>query len=252
MTYKQKYFSLDNILKEYNSSGLNYKMPVMLGVNTFDNNEYADMVVLKNIIIGGATGSGKSNFIHTIISSLITRFTPNEMKILLIDMKRVEMGLYNGLPHLFTDFIVESKQAVYWLKKVFEEKKQSMSIHPYTLIVIDTHSDIMISPESNEFIQLILQVLKEGPDLGIYLIMCDSRVGPDVFPKVFIDNFNTHICFNVASKEGSKTLINSEDGAYLLGRGDMLFKTESKELKRIQAPFITEKEILNLVNSFKK
>ncbi len=162
-------------------------------------------------------------------------------------MKRVEFSIYNGLPHLLTDCIVDSGITVKWLKKVLDDKKKSKLIKPYTFIVIDTSSDILISEFQEEFIKLITQITNEGPDLGIYTVMYDSRVGNEVFPAIFLKNFKTHICFNTADGAASKILINSEDGQFLLGRGDMLLKSgDSQELKRIQAPLISEKEILKI------
>ncbi len=239
--------SLKTMMEDYDKSGLKYKIPVMLGVNSFGKNEYADLTELKSILMGGTTGSGKSVFGNAIISSLLFRFLPCELKLLLIDMKRVEFSIYNGLPHLLTDCIVDSGITVKWLKKVLDDKKKSKLIKPYTFIVIDTSSDILISEFQEEFIKLITQITNEGPDLGIYTVMYDSRVGNEVFPAIFLKNFKTHICFNTADGTASKILINSEDGQFLLGRGDMLLKSgDSQELKRIQAPLISEKEILKI------
>lgn len=251
MSYKQSFINIHSVIEDYDKSGLKYKIPVMLGMNTFDNNEYADLTELKSILMGGTTGSGKSVFAHSLICSLLMRFSPHELKILLMDMKRVEFSIYNGLPYLLTDCIVDSGVAVKWLGKILEEKKKSKAIQPLTLIVIDTNSDIMFSNYAKEFSELISQITNEGPGLGIYIIMYDSRVGSEVFPPSFIKNFKTHICFNTSTKEASQLLVNSDNGINLLGKGDMLFKTGSEELKRIQSPNITENEITSIVSSAK-
>ncbi len=251
MSYKQTFINIHSVMGDYDKAGLKYKIPVMLGINTFGNNEYADFTELKSILMGGTTGSGKSVFAHSLICSLLMRFSPNELKILLIDMKRVEFSIYNGLPYLLTDCIVDSDVAVKWLGKILEEKKNSKAIQPFTLIVIDTNSDIMFSNYAKEFSELVNHIANEGLDLGIYIVMYDSRVGSEVFPPSFLKNFKTHICFNTSTKEASQLLINSDDGINLLGSGDMLLKTGSEELKRIQSPNITENEITSIVSSVK-
>lgn len=252
MSYTQTFFNLQTIIEDYNKSGLKYKIPVMLGVNTFGKNEYADLTELQSILMGGTTGSGKSVFGCALISSLLLRFSPNELKLLLIDMKQVEYPVYNDLPHLLTKCIVDSGESVNWLRKVIDEKKKSKEAKPYIFIVIDTFSDIMVSDFSKEFINLINEITVYGPDLGIYLMMYDSRVGTEVFNHLFISGIKTHICFNTSDEDGSKLLIGSGNGIYLLGKGDMLFQPDrNKEPIRIQGPWISEKEIKQLIDSIK-
>lgn len=250
MGYTQPMVKLQTMLEDYKKSNLQYNIPVMVGLNTFGNYEYADLTEIKSILMGGATGSGKSVFGDALISSLILRFSPKELKLLLIDPKRVELLIFNGIPHMITDTIVDADQAIKWLYKVYDNKKKNND-GSYTLIVIDTSSDLMVF-NPIEATKIISEIARYGSEYGVYLIVCDSRVCIEVFPNVFLKNFKTHICFNVSSKLDSKLLINSDDGSHLLGKGDMLFQSESGEIKRIQGPNITEKEILSVVSSLKK
>lgn len=242
---------LKRMIEQYEKLNLNYKLPVPLGVDGENKEQFADFVDLKHILMGGQTGSGKSVFAHSLINFLLLRFSPEDLRILLVDMKRVEFPLtYNGLPYLITDCLMDSELTTKWLRRVLDEKKRSKNIKPYTLIVIDTSSDIMCSNYRNDFINLVNEILINGSALGIYLVMFDSRVGEEVFNPLFISGFNTIICFTTADKAGSKLLINSEDGAdYLLGRGDMLLlKKDQPHPVRLQAPYISGEEIERIVD----
>lgn len=245
--------SLKRMIEQYDKSNLNYKLPVPLGVDVENKEQFADLVVLKNILMGGQTGSGKSVFVNSLINFLLLRFSPEDLKLLLVDMKRVEFYLFKGLPHLITDCLVDSGLTVKWLRNVLDEKMKSKNIKPYILVVIDTSSDIMLSDYRNDFINLINEILVYGPDLGIYLVMYDSRVGEEVFPTSFISGFNTIICGAVADKDASQLLINSNDGVNLLGRGDLLFlKKGQQHPLRLQVPWESEEEnkkIIDFINS---
>lgn len=249
----QKYeYLLKDALVTYESLNLNYKVPVCLGIDEEGKEHFADLVDLKHILMGGQTGSGKSIFAHSLINSLLLRFSPEDLKLLLVDMKRVEFTQYNGLPHMITDCLVDSSLVIKWLGEVLDEKKKSKNIKPYNLIIIDTSSDIMLNNYRNDFMNLINEILVSGPSLGIFLVMYDSRVGEEVFPLSFVSGFNTIICFATADKAGSEILINSGDGVNLLGRGDMLLlKKDQLFSTHLQAPFISDNEIKETIDTLK-
>jgi S-DNA-T family DNA segregation ATPase FtsK/SpoIIIE len=237
--------SLKEMLQEYEKAELDYKLPIMLGVDDSGKNQYSDLTAIGNILMGGQTGSGKSMFAHCIINSLIQYCSPNDLRLLLIDMKRVEFGVYDRLPHLLTDPITDSELVIEWLRKVIDDKRKSKALRPYSVIIIDTYSDIMVSDFRKDFINLISEIIICGPDLGIYVVMYDSRVGEEVFDPVFVSGIKTHICFATASKSGSQLLINSDEGESLLGSGDMLLLKEGKPpLIHLQAPYITSEQVV--------
>jgi len=240
--------SLLQLLEEYQASGLNYQLPIVLGKNTEGKTIFADLVELENILMAGETGSGKSVFLHQVIWTLIPKFSPDKLELLLIDMKVVEFGRYKKLPHLITDPITNSGLAVEWLTKILDKKKRSKTKKRNTVIFIDTFSDIMYSDYGEEFTKLVNEIILKGSSLGIYLLMCDSRVSKEVFDKSFTSGFKTKICFKVMDEEASIRIIDSSAGIDLLGKGDMLLLMENhKNPIRLQGPWISSEEIKQIM-----
>lgn len=259
-------------IKKYRQLGLDYNLPVFLGIDDEGNEHFADLVDLKHILMAGSTGSGKSIFGHTLIASLLSLVNPNKLKLLLVDGKCVEFTrVYNNLPCLLTktltdpdkvfiqlDLLVNEKNIR--LKKILRSKVDNFEEYcqqhpkentPYIIVIIDSFSDIIIF-DSLRFQKLMSQLTDNSAKTGIHLVIYDSRTGPDVFTSIIRDSFPTKICFDVCEATYSKLIINTSGGEKLLGKGDMLLLKEGRQSPiHLQAPFISEKEIKDIVDRSK-
>jgi len=242
-----------NLLEEYKKSNLNYKLPIILGENTEGKSEFTDLVNLEHILMTGTTGSGKSMFEHTIISTLTSLYTPDQLRLYLVDMKRVEFQSYEGLPHLLSPVnkgwsLDDVFKGLEW---IIDEKNNRLKIgdeinkYPYIVVIIDTFSDL-VSHDSQKFQDYMSKLIDKAAGVKIHVIMSDSRPSPDVYTPLVLSLFPTKICFNVSSDIDSKLIIGSKGGEELRGAGDMLFLPPNlKEAIRIQAPYISDEEINN-------
>ena len=254
------------------------KLAVTLGMSGQNTIEVVDLRTLIHVLIGGTTGSGKSMLLHTWICSLLMRATSNEVRMILIDPKRVELSVYNGIPHLLTPVIEDPDKGVSALLWVTNEMERRFNIlaetgvrniegyneisgfqaMPYIVVVIDEFSDLMAynSKKTDEMIRNLAMMARA---VGIHLVISTSRVGAEVYPDVMSVLMPTHIAFNTASSKSSKILvgryIRSEwaDATVLLGSGDMYFEGFDTDvtLKRVQGAFISEGEVKNIVSYIK-
>jgi len=241
------------LLEEYKKNNLNYKLPIILGEDEQGKPQFADLVNLGSILMTGTTGSGKSMFEHTIISTLTSLYTPDQLRLYLVDMKRVEFQSYEGLPHLLSPVNKGwSLDDVFTgLEWIIDEKNNRLKIgdeinkYPYIVVIIDTFSDL-ISHDPQKFQDYISKLMDKAAGVKIYVIMSDSRPSPDVYTPLVLGLFPTKICFNVTSDIDSKLIIGSKGGEELKGAGDMLLLPPNlKEAIRIQAPYISSEEINN-------
>jgi S-DNA-T family DNA segregation ATPase FtsK/SpoIIIE len=230
------------------------------------------------LLIAGSTGTGKSVFLNSLILSMLHKGTPDELKLVLIDPKRLELGLYEGLPHLLAPVVTDPKIASNVLRNATREmegrlkllaargvrnidqynrtfqKGQSLSLFddteasehkplPYIVIVIDELADLMMVDTSNveESITRLAQMARA---VGIHLILATQRPSVDVITGLIKANFPARISFRVASKVDSRTILDANGAESLLGRGDMLYlPAGSARLNRMHGPFVTEEEI---------
>lgn len=256
--------NFDNLLEEYKKSNLNYKLPVLLGVDAENKKWFADLVDLQNIIIGGTTGSGKSIFNHTIISTLISMYSYEKLRLYLVDPKLVELQTYKDIPHLLSPVQPETgdphfSKVYEGFKWLIEEKyvrkrvsKEEFDKYPFIIVVIDTFSDL-IAENSQKFQDKLTQLIDGAAEVNIYTIICDSRTGPDVFTDTLLKLFPTKIAFNTSTIESSQLLVEEVGAEKLLGRGDMLYLPQDlKKAVRIQAPFISEGEIKEMLGKYSK
>lgn len=222
-------------------------------------------------LIAGATGSGKSVCINTILLSLLYKADHNEVKFLLIDPKMVELTPYNGIPHLLAPVITDAKAATLSLKwavdemehryeqfveagvrniKKYNEKMQQTNGEklPYIVIVIDELADLMIvSPQEVE--DAICRIAQKARAAGIHLLLATQRPSVDVITGLIKANIPTRIAFSVSSQVDSRTIIDSNGAEKLLGKGDMLFvENGSNKSVRLQGPFVSDEEIDRIAN----
>ncbi len=252
---KNKIYPLKKLFNKYKESNLKYKLPVILGVNENGKTEFADLADLKHILITGTTGSGKSMLMNTMISTFLSLFSTRQLRLMLVDMKRVELTEYEGLPYLLSPVAVEKDKVYACLQWFIDEKtirlKRMAEIDklPFLVVFIDTFSDLMYS-DSIKFQNYLATLMNQASDVKIHVIMSDSRPSSDIYTTLILNLFPTKICFNVSESSYSDLIIGKAGGEKLKGAGDMLILLpDEKELLRIQAPYIPDDEIRDLVKS---
>jgi S-DNA-T family DNA segregation ATPase FtsK/SpoIIIE len=232
------------------------------------------MVVDKapHMLVAGATGSGKSVCLNTIIVSLLYQNGPDDMKMIMVDPKRVELGRYAGIPHLLTPPIVKPEEAVNALKWAVREmerrldhlakfgvrdidsyNKKSKEKMPKIIIVIDELADLMSTANKRDVEAVIVRIAQMARAAGIHLILATQRPSVDVITGVIKANIPTRLAFAVASQVDSKTILDVSGAEKLLGRGDMLISTpQISKPKRLQGAFVSDEEIERVVEFLKK
>jgi DNA segregation ATPase FtsK/SpoIIIE, S-DNA-T family len=245
----------------------------------------ADLNGMPHLLIAGSTGSGKSVAINAFIMSILYKATPDQVRLILVDPKRLELGNYEGVPHLYTPIITEPKLAANALRNavremerrlkllaakgvrnidqynrlfdnggtpsLFEEDSDDKPI-PYIVIIIDELADLMMLDSSNveESITRLAQMARA---VGIHLVLATQRPSVDVITGLIKANFPARISFRVATKVDSRTILDSNGAEALLGKGDMLYlPSGSARVHRLHAPLVTEKEIAAVVEFWKQ
>jgi S-DNA-T family DNA segregation ATPase FtsK/SpoIIIE len=243
----------------------------------------ADLAAMPHILIAGSTGSGKSVAINAMIMSLLFRTTPAQVRLILVDPKRVELGMYEGVPHLFTPIITEPKLAANALRNAVREMERRLKLLasrsvrnidqynklfdsvmpslfddqedeeplPYIVIIIDELADLMMLDRANveESITRLAQMARA---VGIHLILATQRPSVDVITGLIKANVPTRISFRLATKVDSRTILDTNGAEALLGRGDMLFLPPgTSRLMRLHAPYVSEKETGAVVGFWK-
>jgi S-DNA-T family DNA segregation ATPase FtsK/SpoIIIE len=257
------------------------KLSLCLGKDITGKIKIADLTQMPHLLIAGSTGSGKSVAINSMIISILYKSTPEEVKLILIDPKRLELGLYEDIPHLFTPIVTEPKQAANVLRRAtieMEDRLRKLAEHgvrnieqynkifepdstlnlfdangdrerplPYIVIVIDELADLMmVEPQGVE--ESVTRLAQMARAVGIHLILATQRPSVDVLTGLIKANMPSRISFRVASKVDSRTILDSNGAEALLGRGDMLFMPPgSARLLRLHGPLVTEKEIGKVV-----
>ncbi|MFZ1085560.1 MAG: DNA translocase FtsK [Terracidiphilus sp.] len=243
----------------------------------------ADLAAMPHVLIAGSTGSGKSVAINAMIMSLLYRTTPAQVRLILVDPKRVELGMYEGVPHLFTPIITEAKLAANALRNAVREMERRLKLLasrsvrnidqynklfesampslfsdaedeeplPYIVIIIDELADLMMLDRANveESITRLAQMARA---VGIHLILATQRPSVDVITGLIKANVPTRISFRLATKVDSRTILDTNGAEALLGRGDMLFLPPgTSRLMRLHAPYVSEKETAAVVDFWK-
>jgi len=244
---------------------------VPLGLDVSGQPVAASISKMPHVLIAGATGSGKSVLLNAWISSWLFRTKPEDLRMVLVDPKRVELSIYNGIPHLLTEVIVDADKIISALKWTVAEMETRYKLFvqagarniesynetpgvekkPYILFIIDELADLMVfAPGEAE--ELITRVAQMARATGIHLVLATQRPSVDVITGLMKANIPTRVAFNVSSMIDSRVIIDMPGAEKLLGRGDMLYLPPDKAKPvRIQGPYITEKEVLNLVKFLK-
>lgn len=236
-------------------------LPINLGVDIRGNPVMADLAKMPHLLVGGTTGSGKSVGLNSFILSLIARKTPEELKLVLIDPKKIEFSLYNNQKYLWTPVVSESDEAAAVLAAltaemdrrygVFEEsmsknigdynKKNPETMLPYIVCVIDEFADLIaVSKKSEKDIQRLAQKARAA---GIHLILATQRPSVDVVTGVLKANFPSRLAYKTAGNADSRTILDSGGAEKLLGRGDALYLAADGEIRRVHGAYVSDEEI---------
>ncbi len=222
----------------------------------------SDLAAMPHLLIAGATGSGKSVMINALLTSLLYRNSPADMKLILVDPKRVELGLYNDIPHLLTPVIVEPEKCISALKWAVAEMERRYKLlaemgnrniveyntahkgeaMPYIVIVIDELADLMVLAAA-DVETLIVRLAQMARAVGIHLVLATQRPSVDVITGIIKANIPARLAFSVASQIDSRTILDQMGAEKLLGKGDMLFSSpEYIKPRRIQGVYVDDKE----------
>jgi S-DNA-T family DNA segregation ATPase FtsK/SpoIIIE len=266
---------LESIPKNMNES----KLLVTLGKNIMGRPIYCEINKTPHLLVAGATGSGKSVCINSIIVSILMRAKPDEVKLVLVDPKKVELSMYNGVPHLLAPVVTDPKKANVALKKIVVEMERRYDLFsesgtkniagynlyiekknktldegsqikpiPYIVVIIDELADLMLVA-AKEVEDSIMRITQMARAAGIHLIVATQRPSTDVITGVVKANIPSRISFAVSSSIDSRTILDMSGAEKLLGKGDMLFLPMGENTPlRVQGTFISEEEIKSVVD----
>jgi len=262
------------------------KLTIALGKTIHGEPYLADLATMPHLLIAGSTGSGKSVGVNAMLTSILYRATPNDVRLILIDPKRLELGMYEEIPHLLTSVVVDPKKAanaLRWAVHEMEERYKTLAAEgvrnieqynrnirlviaesgaandpdapkplPFIVVVIDELADLMMVA-SNEVEESICRLAQMARAVGIHLILATQRPSVDVVTGLIKANLPSRISFRLSSKTDSRTILDANGAEQLLGRGDMLFlPPASSRCIRLHGPYITEQESARLASFLRK
>ncbi len=286
---RREVISLRAILESDEFHASPSKMTIALGKDANGRIKVASLETMPHLLIAGSTGSGKSVMLNAMIMSFLYKATPDEVRMIMVDPKRVELGIYEGIPHLLTPVITEPKKATNALRNavlemerrlkllasfgvrnidqynrkvallrkeprgLFDEQEQEEELEtlPYVLILIDELADLMMLERANVE-ECITRLAQMARAVGMHLVLATQRPSVDVITGLIKANFPSRISFRVATRVDSRTVLDSMGAEHLLGKGDMLFLPPgSSRLTRVHGAFVTEAETNRVVDFWK-
>ena len=263
------------------------KLTCALGKTIHGEPFITDLATMPHLLIAGSTGTGKSVGLNAMLTSILYRATPDEVRLIMIDPKRLELGMYEDIPHLLTPVVVDPKQAsnaLRWAVREMEERYKTLAAEgvrnieqfnrnvragaraergdaddgeepkplPYIVVVIDELADLMMVA-GNEVEESIARLAQMARAVGIHLILATQRPSVDVITGLIKANMPARISFRVSSKVDSRTILDGNGAEQLLGKGDMLFlPPASSRLIRLHGPYISEQESARLASFLRK
>jgi S-DNA-T family DNA segregation ATPase FtsK/SpoIIIE len=286
---RREVISLRQILESEEFDQSASKLTVCLGKDISGRIKVASLESMPHLLIAGSTGSGKSVMLNTLIMSILYKSTPDDVRLILVDPKRVELGIYEGIPHLLTPVITDAKKATNALRNavlemerrlkllasigvrnidqfnrkvrqmqsrplsLFEEENTEPDLAPlpYILILIDELADLMMLERGNVE-EAVTRLAQMARAVGMHLVLATQRPSVDVITGLIKANFPSRISFRVATRVDSRTVLDVMGAEHLLGKGDMLFLPPgSSRLTRVHGAFVTEAEITEVVEFWK-
>ena len=284
---RRETIALRDVIESPEFSHSSSKLSVPLGKDLIGRIRAADLTQMPHLLIAGSTGTGKRVFINSLLMGMLYKSTPDELKLVLIDPKRLELGLYADIPHLQTPVVTDAKVAANVLRNATREmerrlkllaqrsvrnidqynrtfeKSQSLSLFdktedeehrplPYLVIVIDELADLMMV-DTNGVEESITRLAQMARAVGIHLILATQRPSVDVITGLIKANFPARISFRVASKVDSRTILDTNGSESLLGKGDMLYlPAGSSRLHRIHGPYVHENEVAGVCDFWRE
>lgn len=273
---------LDEIISTKDFTATTHQLPLAMGKDAFGEPVVVDLASMPHMLVAGSTGAGKSVFINSVLVSLLIKKSPNQMKLILIDPKQLELALYARLPHLIMPVITEAKTAATALLWACQEMERRYSIMsefgvrniegfnhklksahgatidrirkfyeytadetyelPYIVIIVDEFADLILTQKGKEIETHICRLAAKARAAGIHLMLATQRPSVDVITGLIKSNFPTRVSFRVTSSTDSRTILNAMGAEKLLGKGDMLYK-QGVDTTRIHSAYIEETEI---------
>ena len=267
---KRELVTIKELLSNNNFKKTSFKIPLCIGKDISGNIEVIDLSKTPHLLVAGTTGSGKSVFINTLLASILYRFSPEELRLILIDPKMLELSVYNDIAHLLTPVVTEPKKAIITLKWVCKEMERRYSLMneentrslegyneksheklPYIVVFIDEMADLMMTAgkDVEHYVQRLAQMARA---CGIHLVMATQRPSVDIITGSIKANFPSRISFQVASKYDSRTVLGEVGAEQLLGNGDMLMTKNGGNIIRYQSAFISDNEVNKLIKEIKR
>ena len=262
--------TIKELLSDKNFTQTSHKIPICIGKDISGNIEVIDLSKAPHLLVAGTTGSGKSVFINTLLASILYKFSPDELRLILIDPKMLELSVYNDIAHLLTPVVTEPKKAIIALKWVCKEMERRYSLMneegtrslegynqksieklPFIVVFIDEMADLMMTAgkDVEHYVQRLAQMARA---CGIHLVMATQRPSVDIITGSIKANFPSRISFQVASKYDSRTVLGEIGAEQLLGNGDMLMSKNGASLIRYQSAFISDSEVNKLISEIKR
>ena len=283
--------ALRSLLDTEEFQGSSSKLSMVLGKDILGQPVVTDLALIPHLLVAGATGSGKSVGLNSVICSLLFRATPAEVKLIMIDPKMLEFSIYDGIPHLLVPVVTDAKKAAVALRRVVAEMERRYQLLaakgvrsiaqynqkvrdeqadgggkngadagsqsalaeplPYLVVVVDELSDLMMV-SSREVEDSLMRIAQMARAAGIHLIVATQRPSVDVLTGVIKANFPARLSFQVTSKTDSRTILDANGAETLLGRGDMLFLAPgTSKPQRVHGAYVSEQEITRLVEAWK-
>lgn len=273
---------LDEIISTKDFTSTSHQLPLAMGKDAFGEPVVVDLASMPHMLVAGSTGAGKSVFINSVLVSLLIKKSPNQMKLILIDPKQLELALYARLPHLIMPVITEAKTAataLLWacqemerrytimsefgvrniegfnhklktapkeniekLRKHYEYETEDTYELPYIVVIVDEFADLILTQKGKEIETHICRLAAKARAAGIHLMLATQRPSVDVITGLIKSNFPTRVSFRVTSSTDSRTILNAMGAEKLLGKGDMLYK-QGVDTTRIHSAYIEETEI---------
>lgn len=278
---------LDEIISSKDFTNTAHQLPLAMGKDAFGEPVVVDLASMPHMLVAGSTGAGKSVFINSVLVSLLIKKSPNQMKLILIDPKQLELALYSRLPHLIMPVITEAKTAataLLWacqemerrysimsefgvrniegfnhklknagetslekIRKFYEYSSDDKYELPYIVVIVDEFADLILTQKGKEIETHICRLAAKARAAGIHLMLATQRPSVDVITGLIKSNFPTRVSFRVTSSTDSRTILNAMGAEKLLGKGDMLYK-QGVDTTRIHSAFIEEAEIESLTD----
>ncbi|MGZ3789320.1 MAG: DNA translocase FtsK [Bacteriovorax sp.] len=278
----REFIFLDEVISSKDFTNTNHQLPLAMGKDAFGEPVVVDLAAMPHMLVAGSTGAGKSVFINSILVSLLIQKSPNQMKLILIDPKQLELALYARLPHLLMPVITEAKTAATSLLWACQEMERRYSIMsefgvrniegfnhklkrapretvdkirrfyeystedtyelPYIVVIVDEFADLILTQKGKEIETHICRLAAKARAAGIHLILATQRPSVDVITGLIKSNFPTRVSFRVTSSTDSRTILNAMGAEKLLGKGDMLYK-QGVDTTRIHSAYVEEDEI---------